>query len=960
MDAERVIVELLAKVDNFDGTVKQSATTFESSMDKIEKSAEKAEQAVTKGSKKQTKSLDDAGKSTTQFVRKISEASTIVSSNKSPFVVIPKQAPAVGNAMRLVSTGAGLLGGVLGGALAAGALTAVAALATLIFKNEDAAESIDELIEKLKKNAAETAANEQAQLAFANTIEGVTEAVRENEKALDALDDAHKTGARQALESAVAARARLEIIRAETLALIENARARLEVTRATSIGTGETPEIAAFGVSAAISNLDKLEKALTKVDAITVKVDEHIQRALSHRVVELATASDIEKVNQKYDAQINTARKAALASGTVETALRREITAIEAAREAELKRLKDIEAARRQADRDNRQSGRQISEAEARAIVASIGGTVTSGTRTPAQNRAVDGAANSFHLKGQAIDIAKTAGLTLGKIVKAFEKAGVSLIEKLDEGDHFHIAFARRSAGGRRGPSDETLAKRALAEAQAELRRQQAYENELASLREDEIQARQALITSAEEIAKLELQAIEVARTKYNDNLDSLVEQKKLLSEEATELRKINDERAKLRAELVQRREDERKFRMQEAAAQRQLEASVGSIGVEQELLQSQERLATTAKERGDIERRLLDLQFQEERLALEAAIARAARLKAEYERTKSQETLALLEQAEVDAAIARQRLGTIDERQGNAQAGADRDNASPLTAFFQDIPNTAAEIDEAFESIAAGGLATFTDALTDAIVNFRSLGDVGRAVLQDLTAALVRMAIQQIILRTIGQTSGQAAVAQTTVQAGQTAAAWAPAAAAASLATAGGNSAGAIAAIAAVAALAAGLFIGSKLKDGGRVYGPGTSTSDSVPIMGSKDEFMLRAAAARSIGYDNLAFMNRTGRLPQGYEGGGAIKAPNLGQMNMRAVPGGRGGNSELSERSVAKLRQIVSDSINAMPDVKLYPTVDSGDTFRRGLRTTAGSREMQAWLSDNAGAVKATLSRP
>lgn len=52
-------------------------------------------------------------------------------------------------------------------------------------------------------------------------------------------------------------------------------------------------------------------------------------------------------------------------------------------------------------------------------------------------------------------------------------------------------------------------------------------------------------------------------------------------------------------------------------------------------------------------------------------------------------------------------------------------------------------------------------------------------------------------------------------------------------------------------------------MRHGGRVRGPGTETSDSVPIMGSNNEFMLSARAARAIGYGRLAHMNRTGRIP-------------------------------------------------------------------------------------------------
>jgi TP901 family phage tail tape measure protein len=43
----------------------------------------------------------------------------------------------------------------------------------------------------------------------------------------------------------------------------------------------------------------------------------------------------------------------------------------------------------------------------------------------------------------------------------------------------------------------------------------------------------------------------------------------------------------------------------------------------------------------------------------------------------------------------------------------------------------------------------------------------------------------------------------------------------------------------------------------GGRVFGPGTTTSDSIPHMLSKDEYVIKASSAKAIGYDNLDRMN-------------------------------------------------------------------------------------------------------
>ena len=67
----------------------------------------------------------------------------------------------------------------------------------------------------------------------------------------------------------------------------------------------------------------------------------------------------------------------------------------------------------------------------------------------------------------------------------------------------------------------------------------------------------------------------------------------------------------------------------------------------------------------------------------------------------------------------------------------------------------------------------------------------------------------------------------------------------------------------------------------GGPIVGPGTSTSDSIPILASAGEFMVRAAAVRHYGLDTLAALNGL-RLPKGFvrgyaDGGPIAPAPQL-----------------------------------------------------------------------------------
>jgi hypothetical protein len=75
------------------------------------------------------------------------------------------------------------------------------------------------------------------------------------------------------------------------------------------------------------------------------------------------------------------------------------------------------------------------------ARIGSQLGRVTSMRRSAERNRRVGGVANSYHLRGRAIDIARKPGVTHAQIAAALRSAGYQLIESLDEGDHSHFAF---------------------------------------------------------------------------------------------------------------------------------------------------------------------------------------------------------------------------------------------------------------------------------------------------------------------------------------------------------------------------------------------------------------------------------------------------------------------------------------------------------------------------------------
>ncbi len=70
----------------------------------------------------------------------------------------------------------------------------------------------------------------------------------------------------------------------------------------------------------------------------------------------------------------------------------------------------------------------RLNVARAAAVAASFG-AITSIYRSVEHNRQVGGVANSYHLQGRAIDVARKPGVTHGMIAAALQRAGYVMVE---------------------------------------------------------------------------------------------------------------------------------------------------------------------------------------------------------------------------------------------------------------------------------------------------------------------------------------------------------------------------------------------------------------------------------------------------------------------------------------------------------------------------------------------------
>lgn len=463
--AGAVVVELDARVEGYQRDIRGAATAFDRSMAQIEGSASRAERSV-------GRSLGAAGQSSRLLGYQISDIGTQLAAGQSPFLILAQQAPQVANALEGTTGAAGRMAAFFSGPWGAALLAAGSLLGIVIGKLVESGDETGKALKKLQEHARETEAAEKAQKIFGNTLAGVTEALRTNRKALDELDAGQKTAARQALENAISSKIRLEGIRNETQALIDQARAHLEVKRIQAGGPGQRGELAALGLGQSSSTLDALEARLGSITNKITEADRQIQAALSHRVVELASRDQIQRINDRYDGLIEQARNRADAEKKVSTELSRQVKILNDQRDAEIKRAQ--EAAKPARRGNNSLSGREVSPAEAASIARAAGLQVNSSSRTYGQQKAlydawvaqgmpkdnpvaVPGSSAHEGARGRwALDIQFGKGVTPELLRKVFADQGINLTKVFKERGHFHVEGSRSQADASQAAVERT------------------------------------------------------------------------------------------------------------------------------------------------------------------------------------------------------------------------------------------------------------------------------------------------------------------------------------------------------------------------------------------------------------------------------------------------------------------------------------------------------------------------
>jgi hypothetical protein len=265
---------------------------------------------------------------------------------------------------------------------------------------------------------------------------------------------------------------------------------------------------------------------------------------------------------------------------------------------------------------------------------------------------------------------------------------------------------AAKGGGGPRGPSA--------------LDRARNFIEERSQLEMEQLGLKQDITSDLREQARLEHLRLENERAAYDFDLDMKVKAGELSAADAERLKIIANRNAELKATAVN-------WQLDDQLAQDALSVNRNSITTQLDMLRDQSSLARTTAERRNVELKILDLQLELEKISLDAVIAAHS-------------------STETEKQIARARLDQLDKLRAGAVAGIEKSNMAPLAAYFETLPQTAAEVNEAFENIAANGVANMVDGLAEAGANVLKLKGFAGQLFNQLIADVIRLNIQSAL----------------------------------------------------------------------------------------------------------------------------------------------------------------------------------------------------------------------
>lgn len=255
--------------------------------------------------------------------------------------------------------------------------------------------------------------------------------------------------------------------------------------------------------------------------------------------------------------------------------------------------------------------------------------------------------------------------------------------------------------------------------AEREARRAERVEQEIFRARQRALGIFDREALTVQERFDIEQAQVKLEREAEQKQLESRLVRKDITAKEYEQLKLINDQTATLEDRVAS-------DILARDLADERLAQERALSDLTRDLLSLQSGAARTAKERRDIELRLLAMAQQRAREDLERELSRTPGLSDAAKQAR------------------RDELGRVERAQTDA---VNRQNMGPMEAWRDANLRTAAEVQEAYERVATRGLDALNDGLVDAIMNTRSLGDVFGAVAKQILADLLSISVRQSIV---------------------------------------------------------------------------------------------------------------------------------------------------------------------------------------------------------------------
>ncbi|UZW54063.1 phage tail tape measure protein [Sphingobium sp. JS3065] len=257
----------------------------------------------------------------------------------------------------------------------------------------------------------------------------------------------------------------------------------------------------------------------------------------------------------------------------------------------------------------------------------------------------------------------------------------------------------------------------------------QKHEQEMSRLRQEQLQAQLQLTNNAEDRADLQSQLLLEEYTERKAQVENdehfTVDQKKAqvaalkalygVSGEGDDL-VVGGNRNSLSAGISRE--------MQERLAREAFDMQSADIEIRRGDLQGQLNMARTAEERRRIELEILDLEYKLREAKLDQVI-------------NSQDS------SQAEKELAQMQMDRLGQQRWIDEANISRQTMGPMATYLDSLPQTAGEVNEAFEQIAANGLANMNDQLASAAANTLKLKGLAGQLFNQLIADVIKLNIQ-------------------------------------------------------------------------------------------------------------------------------------------------------------------------------------------------------------------------